>query len=365
MKIRLNFYEATLKLNPHCNYRYNVELTIKNEFQSMDLYYVAACQVDQKNPLNRDEMHRNTQRMLELMEQAVNGYKPFHDIKLIVFPEFAHAVPVYESAEEILEKLAVPIPNEHTDKIAEKAKALGVYVQTGSFLEVDERWPDRVFNTTCLISPEGEILSKYRKVNPWIPFEVHSSPHDIENYPDDPLPVVETEIGNLAVATCYDWMFPEVTRELTLKGAEVLIRISAYMDPWGATQPMDWWTVINRCRAIENMSYVVAANQGAKDYPPFTWPGGSMVVDYDGRILAEASPGPGERIVVAPINIAALRSERKRRAGHSMPTHLRTELYQAQKQPIYPKHSPAQDINYDSLSSSIAKAQSVSPFIKK
>ena len=92
------------------------------------------------------------------------------------------------------------------------------------------------------------------------------------------------------------------------------------MDPWGATEPMAWWTVINRARAIENVAYVVAANQGAslRHYPPYSWPGGSQVVDFDGRLLAEASPGPGERIVVAPIDISALRHER---AGPPRPPH--------------------------------------------
>ena len=68
---------------------------------------------------------------------------------------------------------------------------------------------------------------------------------------------------------------------------------------------------LNRARAAENTAYVVAANQGAslEHYPPFSWPGGSMVVDYDGRILAQADPGPGEKIVVAPIDIDALRRE--------------------------------------------------------
>ncbi len=308
----------------------------------MEIYYAAACQVDMPNPTNRSQMSRNTDRMLEMIEQAVVGYQPFHDVKLVVFPEFAHAAPVYPTVEELLEHLAVPIPNEHTDRIAAKARELDIYVQTGSFLEVDPRWPDLVFNSTCLIGPEG-ILAKYRKVNPWIPWEVAASPHDIPDYPDDPFPVVKTPIGNLAVAICYDWIFPEVTRELTLRGAEVLIRISAYMDPWGATAPMDWWTSVNRCRALENICYVVAANQGASDnkYPPFSWPGGSMVVDYDGRTLAEASAGPGERIVLAPINIDALRQERQRRTGHSMPAHLRSELYTEQRKTIFPAASGA------------------------
>jgi predicted amidohydrolase len=117
----------------------------------------------------------------------------------------------------------------------------------------------------------------------------------------------------------------------------VLIRISAYMDPWGATAPMDWWTLVNRCRALENLAYVVAANQGARaeHYPPFSWPGGSMVVDYDGRILAQADPGPCEKIVVGPIDLAALRAERERRRGHHMLAHLRMEAYQGYRRPVY------------------------------
>ena len=101
---------------------------------------------------------------------------------------------------------------------------------------------------------------------------------------------------------------------------------------------MDWWTIVNRCRALENLAYVVAANQGAEaeNYPPFSWPGGSMVVDYDGRILAQADPGPGDKIVVGPIDLAALRSERERRRGHHMLAHLRTEAYTRSRAPIYP-----------------------------
>ena len=81
---------------------------------------------------------------------------------------------------------------------------------------------------------------------------------------DEPLfPVAETPIGRLGCAICYDWLFPEAMRQLTANGAEVLMRVSAYMDPWGATEPMAWWTIVNRCRALENTAYVVAVNQGA------------------------------------------------------------------------------------------------------
>ena len=56
-------------------------------------------------------------------------------------------------------------------------------------------------------------------------------------------------------------------------------------------------------------------------------------MDYDGRILAQASPGPGEPIVVAPVHISALRHERAAGTGHHMLAHLRTEAY-----PVYRRH---------------------------
>jgi formamidase len=132
------------------------------------------------------------------------------------------------------------------------------------------------------------------------------------------------------------------------------------MDPWGATEPMDWWTIINRARAIENMAYVVAANQGAslKHYPPYSWPGGSQVVDYEGRLLAQASPGPGERIVVAPIDVSALRHERASRRGHHMLAHLRAEAYPVYQRHHYPpKLDPEGDISYERNNQLIDKAK--------
>ncbi len=289
-------------------------------------YYAAACQTDLPCPADRSELPGRVDALLNMVDRAVVGYEPFFDVKLLVFPEFAHAAPVYPTVEELADRLAVPIPNEQTDRYARKAKERGVYIQTGTFLELDPRWPGLVFNSTCLIGPDG-LLAKYRKMNPWLPWEVHASPHDLAGYDESMFPVVETEIGVLGAAICYDWLFPEATRALALAGAEVLLRVSAYMDPWGATPPMDWWTLFNRARAVENFSYVVAANQGASaaNYPPFSWPGGSMVVDFDGRILAQADPGPGEKIVVGPIDLAALRVERERRRGHAFIGHLRTD----------------------------------------
>jgi predicted amidohydrolase len=311
-------------------------------------FAAAACQTDLNCPADRRDMAANTTRMLAMVDAAVAGARPFLPVRLVVFPEFAHAAPIFPTVAELRDKLAVPIPNEHTDRLHQKAREYGIYIQTGSMIESDARWPAVVFNTTVLIGPEG-VLLKYRKVNPWIPYEVHASPHDLDGYDEPLFPVAETPIGRIGCAICYDWLFPEAIRQLAANGAEVLVRVSAYMDPWGATEPMNWWSLVNRCRALENTAYVVAANQGASlaHYPPYSWPGGSQIVDFDGRLLAEATAGPGERIVVAPIDISALRHERQVRRGHHMLSHLRTEAYPVYASHYYPPRCAAGALSYE------------------
>ncbi len=323
-------------------------------------YNVATCQTDFPTPNKRDQISGVVDKTIEMINMAIEGYSPFLPLKLLVFPEFAHGAPMYSSAAEFRQHLTVPIPNEHTERYTEVARKLDVYIQTGSFLEEDPKWPGAVFNTTCMIGPDG-ILTKYRKVNPWIPLEVQTSPHDLEGYEEEPFPVAETPIGNFGVAVCYDWLFPEVLRQISANGADVLIRVSAYMDPWGATSPMDWWTVVNRCRALENVAYVVASNQGASitNFPAYSWPGGSMVVDFDGRLLAQADPGPGSKIVVAPIDILALRHEREVRQGHHMLAHLRTEVYPVYKKTFFApgQHTKEQNLTEEKNNHVITEAK--------
>lgn len=321
-------------------------------------YYAAACQTSFECPSHRRDIADRVKRMGAIIDHTIVGYEPFFDVRLLVFPEFAHTAPIYETVAKLRDRLAVPVPNEHTVAYEKMARKHGCYIQTGTFLEIDPDYPDVVFNTTCLIGPSG-LLAKYRKVNPWIPWEVHASPHDIEAYDQDPFPVVNTEIGKIGVAICYDWLFPETIRQIAFNGAEIINRVSAYMDPWGATPPMDWWTLFNRARAAENSVYVVAANQGAtlEGYPPFSWPGSSQIVDYDGRILAQADPGPFEKVVVAPINIQTLREERKRRYGHDMRSHLRTEIHPYMRNPQFKSGALDHPLSIENIRDRISDAK--------
>jgi len=88
-------------------------------------YYTACCQTDFPSPKTQAEISSRVDRMLEMIDSAVLGYDPFFPVRLVVFPEFAQTPPVYFTVEELRERLAVPIPNEHTDRYtARRAQSL-------------------------------------------------------------------------------------------------------------------------------------------------------------------------------------------------------------------------------------------------
>src|SRR5688572_25652546 len=120
-----------------------------------DLYYAAACQTAFPCPSRRDEIVERVKAMCSMAENTIVGYEPFFDVRLLVFPEFAHAAPIYDSVAKLGERLAVDVPNEHTDRYAALCKKYGCYIQTGSFIEVDDDFKDVAFNTTVLIGPGG------------------------------------------------------------------------------------------------------------------------------------------------------------------------------------------------------------------
>src|ERR1044072_960797 len=94
-------------------------------------YSVAACQTDLPNPIERRQMRANTERMLSMIDSAVAGAAPFLPVRLVVFPAFAHAAPVFPTVAELTEKLAVRIPNEHTERLEQKSREHDIYVQIG------------------------------------------------------------------------------------------------------------------------------------------------------------------------------------------------------------------------------------------
>jgi len=177
------------------------------------------------------------------------------------------------------------------------AKELKIHLNTGSFVEEEG---GKYYNSSYLLSPEGEILANYRKVHL---FGFNSSETQILTSGEEVV-VVETELGTFGLATCYDLRFPELFRRMIEKGAEVFLVCSAWPYP-----RLEHWIMLNRVRALENQCFLVSSNSvGMNKGSQFV--GHSMMVDPWGIILA--SGGDEEVIVRSEIDLNEVKSARDR-----------------------------------------------------
>ena len=153
------------------------------------------------------------------------------------------------------------------------ARELHCYLHTGSFVE---KRGDRLYNSSFLLSPTGEILGSYQKIHL---FAYQSEEAGILT-PGTSLTVIPTEFGKLGLATCYDLRFPELFRKMLNQEAEFFLVSSA----WPASR-LEHWLLLNRTRALENLSYLISSNcVGVNRGTRFV--GHSLVVDPMGEIVA-------------------------------------------------------------------------------
>jgi predicted amidohydrolase len=305
-----------------------------------DSFTAAIIQYKRFNPEDISDVYErkeaNLEKILESFE-SIEVWEEIIPVKLLVFPEnilrheFNDRDPKVTQEEKV--ESAVTIPGPETDKIAEKARQYKTYV-SASIHERDSEFPDYFFNTAFIMNPKGKIILKYRKINPWIPLELSTSPHDLLDRYNAPLfPVAETEIGNLACYVCYDQFFPEVARQLAFNGAEILVKPTIF-PPYPQHlmfEPYDWFTLVNKVRSIENMVYGINANGGKY--------GSSMIVDYLGRTIAKAAKGR-QMTIGATIDVDGLREYRKKTKLHNMLQQVRTECYTYLNQKNWPANKP-------------------------
>jgi predicted amidohydrolase len=148
----------------------------------------------------------------------------------------------------------------------------------------------------------------------------------LNTYGSDALfPVARTEIGALAAVASEEILYPELSRTLALRGAEVLLHSTSEV----SSPEMTPKAVARRARAIENLAYVVSANSGGLIGIPIaadSTNGGSEIIDFTGRRLAAA--GQGESIVAtAEIDLGALRRERHRPGMGNLLSRVKAHLW--------------------------------------
>jgi predicted amidohydrolase len=162
----------------------------------------------------------------------------------------------------------------------------------------------------------------------------------------DPFPVVDTEIGRLAIFICVDLKAPEIPRVYSMKGADVVLHLTSGMSASdGRNVPMGVIEAALKTRAWDNAVYLVNSNWGPElgaYYPRARIAGWSNVFDYMGNELIRADH-PNEQIITATVDIEACR--RYREGYFRNPISLiRTELYAPYyNQPIYPSNTFLRD----------------------
>ncbi|CNH90903.1 putative carbon-nitrogen hydrolase [Yersinia aldovae] len=223
----------------------------------------------------------NTRDNLAQIEQQIKQLNS--GIKLVMTPEnallFANAASYRKSAEP------------HNDgplqqAVREMARKYGVWIQVGSMPIKSRESSDLITSSSLLFDDQGELKARYDKIHM---FDVdindtHCHYRESDTYqPGQQLTVVDTPVGRLGMAVCYDLRFPGLFQALRAQGAEIISVPAAFTKMTGEAH----WEILLRARAIENQCVILAAAQvGRHGATRHTW-GHSMAVDAWGKIIGQ------------------------------------------------------------------------------
>ncbi len=205
---------------------------------------------------------------------------------LVCFPEFQMAFsPGSQSAAQLASIAETVVRGNFVSKLAEVARKNKIGV-IATIYEKSSRL-QRVYDTAVMISPTGKVSSVYRKLHLYNAFGFKESAKLMPG--KNIVKPAKTNAGSIGLLICYDLRFPELSRILTVKGADVLIAPSAWVA--GEMKEEHWETIV-KARAIENGSYVVAPDQLGNIYC-----GRSMAVDPFGVVLVDMGQREGVEVV--------------------------------------------------------------------
>jgi predicted amidohydrolase len=214
---------------------------------------------------------------------------------LLVIPELAASGYFFTSAEELREFAERPESGDFCGWVRGLAEARGLVAVAG-FAELGD--DDRLYNSAIVALPDRSY-TVYRKTHLFYKEHLVFAPGDTG------FGVVEWNGVRIGTMICYDWRFPEATRTLALRGADVIAHPSdlvAAKHLWGPTM---------RTRALENKVVIVTANRcGTEEHAgeTLTFSGESQITAMNGKVLAEASADE-ECVIVAEVDPFATRNK--------------------------------------------------------
>jgi predicted amidohydrolase len=230
-----------------------------------DKLRLALCQMSCK----REDKAINLKRIEQLSIEAKN-----QGADLAIFPEMC--LTGYVILDQVYQ-LAEEIPGPSTRQIEELTKKTGMHIIFG-MPELSEKAQAVIYNTAVIVGPKG-LIGKYRKM--YLP--THSVFEEKRYFrPGYEPSSFQTKLGNIGLTICYDIFFPEVFRLSRLKGAQLIVCISA-----SPAVRKSYFETLTLARALENTCYLAYVNlAGIQDGLQF-W-GGSRVVSPTGDIIAQS-----------------------------------------------------------------------------
>ena len=192
--------------------------------------------------------------------------------------------------------------------LSEQAKESGLWIVGGTIPLAVEKQETRVLASSFIVDDKGVEQGRYDKMHL---FDVdvadkQGSYRESDTFlPGDNAVVVDTPVGRLGVAVCYDLRFPELFSVLRQQGAELIAVPAAFTKLTGRAH----WLPLLRARAIENQCFVLGANQGGVHSPSRETSGGSAIIDGWGKVLIEA--GTGEACLVTELDLDELHQQRQ------------------------------------------------------
>ena len=194
------------------------------------------------------------------------------------------------------------------DWLARTARELGMWIVAGT-LPIRIPGESRVAAACLVVNAQGERVARYDKIHLFdvdVDDATGSYRESATMSPGHQPVVVDTPVGRMGLAICYDVRFPELFRQLSATGAEVFVLPAAFTVPTGRAH----WDVLLRARAIENLCYLLApAQTGLHANGRETW-GHSMIIDPWGAVLACQEVEPG--LQTANIDFEKLHEQRRK-----------------------------------------------------
>ncbi len=193
--------------------------------------------------------------------------------------------------------------NEHFLNISDIAKKNQINLIGGS---VAYKFGDKVLNRCLNFDSQGKLIDFYDKVHLFSCDLKNKSINESDIYtPGNELKIISVDEFKIGLGICFDVRFPEMGREYSSNGANLLTYSSAFTVPTGKAH----WHTLLKARAIENQAFVVAPAQWGEHNERIRTYGHSLVIDPWGDILLDA--GEGEGLHIVEIDLSRIEQVRK------------------------------------------------------